>query len=60
MWYLREQYKTGRVDVEYMSGKDIPADVLTMLGTKDRHIRFARQILDHDLLASDNEGFSAI
>ena len=43
----------GKVDLEYMSGKEIPADHLTKLGTVEEHREFARQIQGLQLLHYD-------
>jgi hypothetical protein len=50
MWYDRERYKKGNVLVEWMSGKTIPADKLTKLGTREEHEVFTRDIMGLSLL----------
>ncbi len=51
MWYVREQYQHGKVDVEYMPGVKIPSDKLTKLGNKKSHTEFMCDILGLRLLA---------
>ena len=53
MWYTRNEYKKGKVDIQYMPGSEIPADHLTKLGTVEEHRQFARQIQGLQLLTSD-------
>jgi hypothetical protein len=50
MWYVRERYKQGSILVEWMTGKKIPADKLTKLGTRDEHEVFRKDIMGHGLL----------
>jgi hypothetical protein len=50
MWYVRERYKQGNVVIDWMSGKDIPADKLTKLGTREDHEAFTYDIMGHCLL----------
>jgi len=50
MWYVREQYKNGKISLEYMKGEDLPADKLTKLGNVEDHRRFAAKIMGHTLL----------
>ena len=50
MWYVRERYKKGDVLVEWMTGKKIPADKLTKLGTREEHEVFTRDIMGLSLL----------
>ena len=50
MWYVRERYKDGSVVIDWMSGKEIPADKLTKLGSREDHEKFAHDILGHGLL----------
>jgi len=37
MWYVREQYSTGGIILDYMPGVSIPTDKLTKVGTKESH-----------------------
>jgi hypothetical protein len=53
MWYTRNEYQKGKVDLQYMPGSEIPADHLTKLGTVEEHRQFARQIQGLRLLTSD-------
>jgi len=53
MWYTRNEYAKGNVNLEYMSGAEIPADHLTKLGTVEEHRQFARQIQGLQLLSFD-------
>lgn len=50
MWYTREQYSKGRVDLSYMPGVDIPADKLTKLGCVEEHRMFALNIMGANLV----------
>lgn len=50
MWYIREKYKYGNVDISYMEGVSIPADKLTKLGNRGSHSEFCRNIMGLDLL----------
>ena len=50
MWYVRERYKQGNVLVDWMSGKKIPADKLTKLGTREEHEAFTYDIMGLSLL----------
>ena len=50
MWYVREQYSTGGILLNYMPGVDIPTDKLTKLGTKESHAAFTRDIMGLNLL----------
>jgi len=50
MWYVRERYKDGTVIIDWMTGKEIPADKLTKLGTREEHEAFTRDIMGHALL----------
>jgi hypothetical protein len=40
MWYIREQYAMGNIDMHYMEGTILPADRLTKPSTKPQHIEF--------------------
>jgi hypothetical protein len=50
MWFVRERYQQGNVIIDWMSGKEIPADKLTKLGTREEHELFTREIMGHCLL----------
>ena len=50
MWYVRERYKDGSVIIDWMTGKEIPADKLTKLGTRVEHEAFTYAIMGHALL----------
>jgi hypothetical protein len=50
MWFVRENYRKGKVDLEYLSGKVLPADKLTKLGNVEDHKAFAFAIMGHELL----------
>ena len=50
MWYVRERYKDGSVIIDWMTGKEIPADKLTKLGTRVEHEAFTYDIMGHALL----------
>ena len=52
MWYVREKYSSGGVVVDYMSGKTIPTDKLTKLGSKAEHAEFMRDIMGLKLIDS--------
>ena len=45
MWYVRERYKEVNVDVDLVTGKEIPADKLTKLGTRETYEKFTRDVL---------------
>jgi hypothetical protein len=55
MWYLREKYSQGCVDLDYMAGVTIPADKLTKLGNKASHAEFRTNIQGLKLLHEDYE-----
>ena len=44
MWYTRDEYVKGNVDLKYMVGKNIPADKLTKLGCATEHRKYAIDI----------------
>jgi len=50
MWYAREQYNSGGIVLDYMSGETIPTDKLTKLGCKASHNVFTRNIMGLKLL----------
>ena len=50
MWYTREVYKQGDIELTYMSGKEIPANLLTKLGTANQHREFVSDIMGLQLL----------
>ena len=50
MWFTREEYKKGGLQLDYMEGKIIPTDKLTKLGSCQEHRVFRRNILGHDLI----------
>ena len=50
MWYVRERYKDGSVIIDWMTGKEIPADKLTKLGTRVEHEAFTYDIMGHALM----------
>jgi Reverse transcriptase (RNA-dependent DNA polymerase) len=47
MWYVREQYSTGGIILNYMPGVSIPTD---KLGTKESHAVFTCEIMGLNLL----------
>jgi hypothetical protein len=51
MWFVREHYQNGDVDLHYMPTEFLPADKLTKLAHSDDHQRFAKFILGHALLS---------
>jgi hypothetical protein len=51
MWFTREEYKKGNVNLAFMPGDIIPTDKLTKLGTAVEHTVFMEQILGLGLLA---------
>jgi hypothetical protein len=55
MWFIREKYQQGGVDIEYMEGVKLPADKLTKLGNKKSHAEFRAHILGLKLLADKNK-----
>ena len=50
MWYVRERYKQGNVVIDWMTGKEIPSDKLTKLGSREEHDVFTRDIMGLSLL----------
>jgi hypothetical protein len=53
MWYTREEYKKGKVDLEYMKGTEIPADKLTKLGVESEHKKFTIDIQGLNLISNN-------
>jgi hypothetical protein len=53
LWYTREQYQMGNVDLEYTPGATLVADKLTKLGNKADHRAFTRVIMGLNLLDYD-------
>jgi len=52
MWYTREQFKQGKFCFDYMPGKELPADKLTKLATREDHEKFRHHILGLGLLGT--------
>jgi hypothetical protein len=52
MWYTREQFKLGKFCFDYMPGKELPADKLTKLASREGHETFRHHILDLGLLGN--------
>ena len=50
MWYSREEYRKGKVVLDYMPGVEIPSDKLTKLGNVTEHKVFVRDILGLNLI----------
>ena len=50
MWYTREKYQEGKFIFNFMSGKEIPADQLTKVGSKEEFLTFRDNILGLKLL----------
>jgi hypothetical protein len=44
MWYTREEFRKGNINLEYMPGTEIPADKLTKLGAVNEHRKFTVNI----------------
>jgi hypothetical protein len=53
MWYIREKYSQGCVNLMYMEGVKIPADKLTKLGNRSSHEQFRSDIMGLCLLDDD-------
>jgi hypothetical protein len=53
MWYTREEYKKGNVQLEYMKGTEIPADKLTKLGVVSEHRKFTMDIQGLNLISKN-------
>jgi len=53
MFYTREEYQKGRVNIEHRSGKILTADKLTKLGNVEEHRKFAADIQGLTLLGYD-------
>ena len=45
MFYIREKYAEGKINLEYMSGETIPVDQLTKIGSKEKFLKFRDNIL---------------
>ena len=52
MWYTREQYKQGDMNIKYMPGVDIPPDKFTKLANKKDHQEFRNNVQGLELLGS--------
>ena len=50
MWYTKEMYKRGDIDLKFMSGETIPSNILTKLGTTNQHRAFVIDIMGLKLL----------
>lgn len=50
MWFIREKYKEGGINVQYMEGTKLPADKLTKLGNRSSHLQFRSDILGLSLI----------
>lgn len=57
LWYSREQYKSGKVDLQYWSGTDILPDQLTKVGTNDQFRTFVYNLMGLSLLNWDKDKF---
>ena len=53
LWYTRELYMAGKVDIMHMPGTEIPANYLTKLATGEEHKKFTFSVLGHQLLPQD-------
>ena len=53
MWYNRDEYNSGKFELNHMDGKQLPADMLTKPGNLQQHIKFTRSIQGLDLLPDD-------
>jgi hypothetical protein len=53
MWYIRELYKRGYVKMEYMPGKEIPADKLTKPSERTEFEIFRYDIMGLALLYNE-------
>jgi hypothetical protein len=53
LFYTREEYYKGRVNLEHRSGKILTTDKLTKLGNVEEHRRFAADIQGLILLGYD-------
>ena len=53
MYYTREEYQKGRVNIEHRSGKVLTADKLTKLGNVEEHRKFTADIQGLTLLGYD-------
>jgi hypothetical protein len=52
MWYTREQFKQGKFCFDYMPRKELPADKLTKLASREDHETFRHHILGLGLLGT--------
>ena len=53
MYYTREEYQKGRINIEHRSGKILTADKLTKLGNVEEHRKFTADIQGLNLLGYD-------
>ena len=53
MWFIREKYQEGRVDLQHMQGVRLPADKLTKLGNRSSHAEFTGQVLGLQMLSDE-------
>jgi hypothetical protein len=53
MYYTREEYQKGRINIEHRSGKVLTADKLTKLGNVEEHRKFTADIQGLTLLGYD-------
>jgi hypothetical protein len=53
LWYTREEYLKGNVDMDHMAGVEIPPDKLTKLGSVADHRPFTRRIQGLDMISKE-------
>eukprot|EP01031_Cornospumella_fuschlensis_P025284 gene25284-30532_t len=53
LWYTRELYCKQQISIEYMSGQEIPANLLTKLGNGSQHAQFLIDCMGLTLLTED-------
>jgi hypothetical protein len=50
LWYIRESFHMGEIDITHLEGKKMVADMLTKVGTVDQFKKFVKDIMGHELL----------
>jgi len=53
MWYVKEEYQKGKLELVHMNGIDLPADKLTKLAGFSDHRMFTKNIMGLNLLDQD-------
>jgi hypothetical protein len=53
LWYTREEYCKGTVELAHMPGVDIPTDKMTKLGNVFEHRQFTRRVQGLDMIGPE-------